>query len=82
MTPKPSHISEPEIKYVLDGLRNLGPQMTLQTLETLIQKEPMQKGFDDRQNTNSKNQKHDHALKLIQKISEKTNFKNFTAGSY
>ena len=63
-----------------EGLRNLGPQMTLQILETLIQKEPMQKGFDDRQNTTSKNQKHYHALKLVQTISEKSNFKNLAAG--
>ena len=63
-----------------EGLRNLGPQMTLQILESLIQKEPMQKGFDDRQNTASKNQKHYHALKLVQTISEKSNFKNFAAG--
>ena len=54
--------------------------MTLQILESLIQKEPMQKGFDDRQNTASKNQKHYHALKLVQTISEKSNFKNFAAG--
>ena len=40
----------------------------------------MQKGFDDRQNTASKNQKHYHALKLVQTISEKSNFKNFAAG--
>ena len=63
-----------------EGLRNLGPQMTLQILETLIQKEPMQKGFDDRQNVTSKNQKHYHALKLVQTISEKSNFKNLAAG--
>ena len=54
--------------------------MTLQILESLIQKEPMQKGFDDRQNTASKNQKHFHALKLVQTISEKSNFKNLAAG--
>ena len=54
--------------------------MTLQILESLIQKEPMQKGFDDRQNTASKNQKHYHALKLVQTICEKSNFKNFAAG--
>ena len=65
---------------ILEGLRNLGPQMTLQILESLIQKEPMQKGFDDRQNTASKNQKHFHALKLVQTISEKSNFKNLAAG--
>ena len=40
----------------------------------------MQKGFDDRQNTASKNQKHFHALKLVQTISEKSNFKNLAAG--
>ena len=65
---------------ISEGLRNLGPQMTLQILESLIQKEPMQKGFDDRQNTASKNQKHFHALKLVQTISEKSNFKNLAAG--
>ena len=68
------------ITTISEGLRNLGPQMTLQLLETLIQKEPMQKGFDDRQNTTSKNQKHYHALKLVQTISEKSNFKNLAAG--